>query len=70
MAFLKAVKDSFCFISRDTRSQILGLKYDMASVPSNTDFTRGLLTQTDNVEGNLRKNYIWKYLQIPLVQFL
>ena len=43
MAFLKAVKDSFCFISRGTRSQILGSKYEMDSIPSNTDSTRGLL---------------------------
>ena len=40
---LKAVKDSFCFISRGTRSQILRLKYEMVSVPLNTNFTRGLL---------------------------
>ena len=43
MAVLKAVKDSFCFISRSTRSQILGPKYEMVSVPLNTDFTKLLL---------------------------
>ena len=43
MAFLKAVKDSFCFISRGTRSQILAAKYEIVSIPVNTDFTRGLL---------------------------
>ena len=43
MVFLKAVKDSFSFISRGTGSQNLGPKYEMFSVPLNTDFTRGLL---------------------------
>ena len=43
MAFLKAVKDFFFFISRDSRSQILGPKYEVVPVPLNTDFTRGLL---------------------------
>ena len=40
---LKAVKDSFCFISRGTRSQILAAKYEIVSIPINTDFTWGLL---------------------------
>ena len=38
----KAAKDT-CFISRCTGSQILGLKYEMTSVPLNTDCTRSLL---------------------------
>ena len=43
MVFLKATKDSFCFISRDTRSQILGPKHEMVSVPLNIDFIMNLL---------------------------
>ena len=43
MAFLKAVKESLYFISRSTRSQILEPKYEMVSIPLNTNFTMGLL---------------------------
>ena len=43
MVFLKSIKDSFCFISRDTRSQILGPKHEMVSVPLNIDFIMDLL---------------------------
>ena len=38
----KSSQGFFCFISRGTRSQKLGLKYEMAFVPLNIDFARGL----------------------------
>ena len=56
MAFLKAVKDSFCFIYRGARFQILGPKYEMVSVPLNTDFIWVYWAGIDNVELNLREN--------------
>ena len=66
MAFLKAFKDSFCFISSGTRSKILRPKYEMIAVPLNTNFTRGLL----NSNWLLQLNYSWKYLKISVKIFV